>query len=126
MRKIIRSKDGVKRKSLLYLLFAVAGMAIVSGKMVDFVEDFVEDVGQKLGLSELFIGAVIVGILGNTANHSNAITFALKGKMNLALNIGIGSGTTCIVCSTSFGYIWNPIGHHLTLDFTLFELSILI
>jgi Ca2+/H+ antiporter len=39
-----------KKKSLLYLLFAVAWMAIVSGKMVDFVEA----VGQKLELSELF------------------------------------------------------------------------
>lgn len=82
-----------KKKSLLYLLFAVAWMAIVSGMMVDSEED----VGQKLGLSELFIGAVIIGMVGNTANHSSAITLALKGKMNLALNIGIGSGTQLVL-----------------------------
>jgi Ca2+:H+ antiporter len=64
-------------------LITVAGMAFVSGIMVDSVEV----VGQKLGLSEFFIGAVIVGIVGNTAEHSSTITFALKGKMNLALNI---------------------------------------
>jgi calcium/proton exchanger cax len=51
-----------------------------------------------LGLNELFlgVGSTIVGIVGNTAEHSSAITFAtfaLTGKMNLALNVGIGSGT---------------------------------
>ena len=55
--------------------------------------DSVEAVGQKLGLTELYIGAVTVGIMGNAAEHSSAIAFALKGKMNLTLNVGIDSGT---------------------------------
>lgn len=43
-----------KKRSLLYLLLAVAGVAIVTGIMVDSVEVM----GQKLGLTELFVGAV--------------------------------------------------------------------
>ncbi len=105
-------------------MFVVAGIAIVSGIMVDSVEA----VGQKLGLTELFIGAVIVDIVGNTAEHSSAIAFALKGKMNLALNIGIGSGTHLVLFVVPLLVIIGIIsGHQLTLDFTLFELiSILL
>ena len=55
-KKIVKSKDGVKKESLFYLLLAVTEIAIVSGIMVDSVEA----VGQKLGLTELFIGTVTV------------------------------------------------------------------
>ncbi len=90
--------------------------------------DSVEAVGQKLGLTELLIGVVTVGIVGNAAVHSSAIAFALKGKMNLALNIGIGSGTQLVLFVVPLLVIIGIIsGHHFTLDFTLFELiSILL
>ena len=90
--------------------------------------DSVEAVGQKLGLTELYIGAVTVGIMGNAAEHSSAIAFTLKGKMNLALNIGIGSGTQLALFVVLLLVIIGIIsGHRFTLDFTLFELiSILL
>jgi Ca2+/H+ antiporter len=61
----------------LYLLLAIAGIAI-DGR-------FCGSCGQKLGLIKLFIGvgSNIVGIVGNAAEHSSAIIFPLKGKMNL-------------------------------------------
>lgn len=68
-----------------------------------------------MGLSELFIGAVIVGVVGNTAEHSSAITFALKGKMNLTLNIGIGSGTQLALSVVPLLVIFGILlGHHFT------------
>ena len=112
-KNIVKSKDGVKKESLLYLLLAVAGIAIVIGIMVDSVEA----VGQKLGLTELFIGAVTVGdsrYNGNAAEHSSAIAFALKGKMNLALKYRNRFGnSTCLVCSATFSYNWDYIGSSL-------------
>jgi calcium/proton exchanger cax len=81
--------------------------------------------GQKLGLTELFIGvgSTIVGIVGNAAEHSSAITFPLRGKMNLALNVGIGFGTQLALFVVPLLVMFGIIsGNHFTLNFTLFEL----
>ena len=81
MRKIVKSKDGVK-KSLFIVSFACysrnSNCKWNNGR-------FCGRCGQKLGLIELFIGvgSTIVGIVGNAAEHSSAITFTLKGKMHL-------------------------------------------
>ena len=44
-----------------------------------------------MGLSEFFIGAIVVAIVGNVAEHWVAVIVARKDKMNLAINIAIGS-----------------------------------
>jgi Ca2+:H+ antiporter len=41
----------------------------------------------------MFVGAIIVGIVGNAAEHSSAIVLARKGKMDLSIRIAAGSGT---------------------------------
>lgn len=46
---------------------------------------------EQLGLSRIFIGVVVVAIVGNAAEHSVAILFAMKNKMNLAMNIALES-----------------------------------
>jgi Ca2+:H+ antiporter len=77
--------------------------------------------GKNLGLIELYIGAVTVGIMGNAAEHSSAIAFTLKGNMNLALNIGIGSGIQLALFVVLLLVIIGIISdHRFTLDFTLF------
>lgn len=44
-----------------------------------------------LGMSELFLGVIVVAIIGNAAEHSTAVLAARKGRMDLALGIAIGS-----------------------------------
>lgn len=53
----------------------------------------IEPVTRALGWSELFVGLVIVATVGNAAEHSTAVMMARKDKMDLALNIAIGSST---------------------------------
>src|SRR5690606_19074662 len=45
-----------------------------------------------LGLTELFVGVIVVAIVGNAAEHSTAILMAMKNKMDLAMGIALGSG----------------------------------
>ena len=48
-------------------------------------------VGEKFGWSELFIGVIIVAIVGNAAEHASAILMAYKNKMDVAVEIAVGS-----------------------------------
>jgi Ca2+:H+ antiporter len=75
------------RKATLVLLTATLFVAWMSEILVGAVEE----ASVTLGLSEVFMGVVIVAIVGNAAEHSTAILMALKNQMDLAVGIAIGS-----------------------------------
>ncbi|MFP3360194.1 cation transporter, partial [Planococcus sp. SIMBA_143] len=64
-----------------------AAVAYVSESLVHTFET----VGDTFGWSELFIGVIIVAIVGNAAEHASAIIMAYKNKMDVAVEIAIGS-----------------------------------
>jgi Ca2+:H+ antiporter len=76
-----------KRKALIILLLATVAVAYVSESLVHTFES----VGEQFGWSELFIGVIIVAIVGNAAEHASAIIMAYKNKMNIAVEIAVGS-----------------------------------
>jgi Ca2+:H+ antiporter len=71
------------------LLLAIAG--VVVGVMSEILVGSISDAAKSVGLSEFFIGAVIVAIVGNAAEHWVAVLVAGKNRMDLAINIAIGS-----------------------------------
>ncbi len=76
-----------QKRSIVTLLVATALVALMS----EFLVGAVEEASHKLGLTEIFVGVILVAIIGNAAEHSTAVLVALKNKMDLALNIAIGS-----------------------------------
>ena len=78
-----------RNKAIIVLLLCTAIIAIESELLVGALEPM----SRSLGLTELFIGVIIVAIIGNAAEHSTAIIMALKNKMDLSLNIATGSST---------------------------------
>lgn len=74
-------------KALLVLAVATALIAWVSEILVGAIEPS----ARQLGLSNLFVGVFVVAILGNAAEHSSAISAAMKNRMDLSLSIAIGS-----------------------------------
>ncbi len=76
------------RRSVLTL--AAAGVAV--GVMSEILVGSLEDAAEGLGLSPFFIGLIVVAIVGNAAEHWVALYFAKKDKMDLTVNIAIGSG----------------------------------
>ncbi len=76
-----------KKRSIVTLLAATALVALMS----EFLVGAVEETSHKLGLTEVFVGVILVAIIGNAAEHSTAVLVALKNKMDLSLNIAIGS-----------------------------------
>jgi Ca2+:H+ antiporter len=51
----------------------------------------VEAASHSLGLTEVFVGVIVVAIIGNAAEHSSAILVAIRNQMDLSLHIAIGS-----------------------------------
>jgi Ca2+:H+ antiporter len=75
------------RKAAVWL--AIAGIAV--GGMSEILVGSIEEASKSIGLSEFFIGAVVVAIVGNAAEHWVAVLVAYKDKMDLAVNIAVGS-----------------------------------
>jgi Ca2+:H+ antiporter len=81
------------RKSLLVLGGAVAGTAVASELLVHAIEP----VSKGAGLSQLFIGLILIPIVGNVAEHYSAIVFARRNQMDLALSVAANSSTQIAV-----------------------------
>ncbi|MFF2907390.1 calcium/proton exchanger [Paenibacillus sp. NPDC057934] len=76
-----------KGKSIMYLILATVMVAFVSEWLVGTLETLTE----RFGFSELFVGAFLVAIIGNAAEHSAAVLLAMKNKIGAAVEIAVGS-----------------------------------
>jgi len=74
-------------KSLGLLIVATLAVAWISEMLVHSVEG----AAKALGMSDLFIGVIVVAIIGNAAEHSTAVLVARKNRMDLALSVAMGS-----------------------------------
>jgi Ca2+:H+ antiporter len=72
------------------ILLAVAGLLV--GGMSELLVGSIEDASHDAGLSQFFVGVVVVAIVGNAAEHWVAVLVARKNQMDLAMNIAVGSG----------------------------------
>ncbi len=70
-------------------MLAIAGVAVAV--MSEILVGSISETAEQAGLSEFFIGAIVVAIVGNAAEHWVAVLVARKDKMDLAVNISIGS-----------------------------------
>jgi Ca2+:H+ antiporter len=74
-------------KSVTVLLVATAFVALMS----EFLVGAVEATAESLGMTSIFVGVILVAIIGNAAEHSTAVLMAMKNKMDIAINIAVGS-----------------------------------
>ncbi|MGN6815538.1 MAG: calcium/proton exchanger [Solirubrobacterales bacterium] len=75
------------RSSVIAL--AIAGILV--GVMSEVLVGSITETSQSIGLSEFFIGVIVVAIVGNAAEHWVAVLVAVKDKMDLSVNIAVGS-----------------------------------
>lgn len=74
-------------RSLTLLALATVGVAVMSELLVEAVGE----AASALGMTEVFVGVILVAIIGNAAEHSSAILMAGKDKMDTAIQIAVGS-----------------------------------
>jgi len=112
-----------KTKSIIILLVATLLVAWMSEILVGSIEPLV----KVLGWTELFIGVIFVAIIGNAAEHVSAISTALKNRMDLSLQISIGSATQIAMFVAPFLVLISLLFKtHMSLVFNTFELIAIV
>jgi Ca2+:H+ antiporter len=108
------------------IALAIAGVLV--GVMSEVLVGSISEASHSVGLSEFFIGAVVVAIVGNAAEHWVAVLVAMKDKMDLAVNIAIGSSAQVALFVAPVlvlaSYFIGP--HPLALVFNGFELGAIL
>ncbi|CAN5586033.1 calcium/proton exchanger [soil metagenome] len=108
--------------SFVLLLGATAAVAYVSEAFVGAIEPLVEE----FGISELFVGVILVPIVGNIAEHIVGVQIAYKNQMDFSMAISLGSSIQVALLVTPILVFLGPLlGHPLTLVFTPLELGAL-
>jgi Ca2+:H+ antiporter len=113
-------KENISRTTAIMLLLISTGLvALCAEFMVDSISALVEG---NVGLSEAFIGLIILPIVGNAAEHVTAVKVASKNKMDLAIGVAVGSSIQIgmslpliplPIANTNSYYSYSPICHSL-------------
>jgi Ca2+:H+ antiporter len=113
-----------KGKSITVLVIATAFVALIS----EFLVGAVEGARGALGFTEVFVGVIVVAIIGNAAEHSSAILMAMRNKMDLSLSIALGSSLQIALFVAPVlvfaSYLIAP--HPMNLEFTIPEVVAVI
>ncbi len=103
------------------VLVAVAGAI---GWMSELLVGATEATVHALGLSSVFVGLVLIPIIGNAAEHSSAVLMARKNRMDLAASIAIGSSVqVALFVAPVLVFVGLIVGHPLDLAFGTFEVA---
>lgn len=107
------------RTAIIVLVAATVGIAYLSEVLVGAVEPVVEE----LGITEFFLGIILIPLVGNVAEHVVAIQMAVKNKMELSLAISLGSSLqVALFVAPLLVFVSLALGHPLTLTFNVFEI----
>ncbi|KAH6580473.1 hypothetical protein BASA50_004281 [Batrachochytrium salamandrivorans] len=100
--------------------------AVVIGFCAEYLVDSIEGLSKTVGISETFIGLIILPIVGNAAEHVTALFAAARGKMDLAIGVALGSSMQIALFVTPVLVISGWImGMPLTLNFPMFDTAVL-
>ena len=111
------------KKSVIILFISTVLVAFLSEILVASIEPIV----AAFGWTELFIGVVFVAIIGNAAEHTSAITMAMKNRMDLSLQISIGSATQIAMLAAPLLVLISLFfQEQMSLVFNTFELAAII
>jgi len=108
------------RRAVVTLLVVTALVGLESEILVGALEPALAD----LGLSRLFVGLILVPIIGNAAEHSTAVFFAMRNKLDATLEIATGSSLQIALFVTpALVFISLAIGHPMDFVFSPFEVA---
>ncbi|MSU77663.1 MAG: calcium/proton exchanger [Gemmataceae bacterium] len=112
-----------KAVALTVLLVATAGVALMSEMLVGSVEA----AGTALGMNHVFVGVIVVAIIGNAAEHSTAVLVAMKDQMDLAVTIAIGSSIQiALFVAPVLVFVGMAMGVRMDLHFSAMEVIAVI
>jgi len=118
--------EGEAKWSLKKAIAVLVGATVLIAVESEFLVSAVEPMTHALGLSEFFVGIILIPIIGNAAEHSTAIVMAVKNKMDVAIEIAIGSSLQIILFVTPVLIFISLLFTPMSIVFNEFELIALI
>lgn len=112
--------DWSLKKSILVLVVAAAAIGWLSEILVSSTEEAT----KSLGLSQFFVGLILIPIIGNAAEHSSAVLMAMKNRMDLAVSIALGSSIqVALLIAPLLVFLGHAFGRPLDLAFSTMEVA---
>jgi Ca2+:H+ antiporter len=112
------------RWSVRTALAVLAGAVAVVGLESELLVSSLEPALRTVGLSKLFVGLIVVPIVGNAAEHGAAVLFALRDKIDVTLEIAIGSSTQiALFVAPVLVFVSLAVGHPMDFVFSPFEVA---
>ena len=117
--------------SVRHSIGVLIGSTVVVAFMSELLIEGVDYLTESLGMSELFVGVILVALIGNAAEHLTAVIVAMKNKMDLAINIAMGSALQIALFVAPvlviIGIIMGPQnGQQMDMVFNLFEVAAIV
>jgi len=107
-------------------LFVLAGITVLVAVCSEFLVDSIDGITTAWGISETFAGMILLPIVGNAAEHLTAVTVSIKGKIDLAIGVAVGSSQQIAMMVTPLMVILGWIlGQPMSLYFEIFETCVL-
>lgn len=108
------------KQAVIVLTIVTALIALFSELLVGAIEPTAE----RLGMTQVFVGVILVALVGNAAEHSTAVLVAMKNKMDLAFGIAVGSSLQiALLVAPVLVFASYAVGTPLDLIFTPFEVA---
>jgi Ca2+:H+ antiporter len=118
-----KAERWTKSKAVVILMIATGAVALLS----EFLVGSIESVRASIGVTEVFVGVIVVAIVGNAAEHSTAVVMALKNKMDLSVGIAIGSSLQiALFVAPLLVFLSYCFGRPMDLEFSLPEVSAVV
>lgn len=123
----VENQGGEEDEEPQILSPVAAGVALVVVTVMvaicaEFLVDSIDSIVESAHISKTFVGLILIPIVGNAAEHVTAVVVAYKGKMDLAINVAIGSSMQIALFVTPFLVILGWIlDEKMTLHFQGFE-----
>ncbi|KAF4846574.1 Vacuolar calcium ion transporter [Colletotrichum siamense] len=122
--------DDEEEDPQLHFLVAVgtlAGSTVLIAFCAEAMVSSIDAVTKASGISEEFVGLILLPIVGNAAEHATAVTVAIKDKMDLAIGVAVGSSMQVALFLIPLLVIigWGMGKDDMTMSFDLFQVAVL-
>ncbi|KAM0717443.1 hypothetical protein Q7P37_007295 [Cladosporium fusiforme] len=122
-------EEEIPQLTRLGALVTLAGSTVLVAFCAEYMVSSIDAITGKGGVSEEFVGLILLPIVGNAAEHATAVTVAIKDKMDLAIGVAIGSSLQIALLVLPFMVIigWIGLGQpeDMTLNFDGFQIAVL-
>jgi Ca2+:H+ antiporter len=120
-------ENGAPQASRGQTIFALALATVLIAVLSEILVGQIAPVTKALGMTELFVGVIVVALVGNAAENSTAIMMARRNKVELSMAITTGASTQiALFVAPVLVFLSFAIGHPMTLVFNGFEIAAIV